>query len=53
MEKEKARLALIAAATRTCKAQVDGEPRDFKIFFESSYKTRGGWMFDLLVRPLC
>ena len=50
LEREKARLAKIAEATRTCQATVDGQPRDFRIFFQQSYKTNGGWMFDILVR---
>lgn len=50
MEKEKVRLAKIAEATRTCQATVDGQPRDFSIFFQRSYKTNGGWMYDIQVR---
>lgn len=49
MEKERARLAKIAEMTRICQTTVDDESREFKIFFRNSYKTNGGWMFDVQV----
>lgn len=49
MDAEKERVALIQKATRTVATTVDGQPRDFKLFFVNSYKTNGGWMFDVLV----
>ena len=49
MEREKERIAKIQEATRTVPATVDGQPRDFRLFFQRSYKTNGGYMFDILV----
>lgn len=38
-----------AKATRTVQFEVDGAPATFDLFFTNSWKTNGGWMYDVVV----
>lgn len=51
MQAEQARLDGIRKATRTVSTVVDGQQREFLLFFTKTYKTNGGFMFDVRVRP--
>ena len=50
MQAEQARLDGIRKATRTVSTVVDGQQREFLLFFTKTYKTNGGFMFDVRVR---
>lgn len=49
MAAEQARLDGIRKATRTVTTVVDDQQREFLLFFTKTYKTNGGYMFDVRV----
>lgn len=49
MQAEQARLDGIRKATRTVSTIIDGQQRDFLLFFTKTMQTNGGYMFDVRV----
>lgn len=49
-EAAKARSAALALLTRRVPVDIEGDPGEMQLLFKNTYKTNGGYMFDLMVR---
>ena len=47
LERQRKEAAAAVNATRKCSVMIDGEDTPFDVFFKSTIKTNGGYMFDL------